>query len=115
MMVPLCKALEPQSPEYSWCFIIAQFPQAWDGKAEACCTIKVNYPGAETTSGTSTLATFLLLIPTLLHPQDSIKAEGEVQTSVELSWTPEPSIMPVVFGGRDFPPIPEDRVDAARP
>lgn len=114
-MVPLCKALEPESPGYSCCLIIAQFPQAWDGKAEACCTIKVNYPGAETTSGSSTLATFLLLIPTLPHPQDSRKAEGEVQTSVELSWAPEPSIMLVVLGGRDFPPIPKVWVDAARP
>lgn len=83
-MVLVCKALEPQTPEYSW-WIIAQFPQAWEGKAEACCTIKVNYPGAETTSGSSTIATLLLLVPTLLHPQDSRKAEGEVQTSEELS------------------------------
>lgn len=113
-MVPLCKALEPQSPECSWCLIIAQFPQAWDGKAEACCTIKFNYPGAETTSGSSTIATFLLLFPTLLHPQDSIKADSDVQTSVELSWAPELSMMQIVVGGRDFPPVPKGWVDAAR-
>lgn len=115
MMILLCKALEPQTPEYSWCLIIAQFPQAWEGKAEAYCTIKVNYPGAETTSGSSTIATFLLIIPDLAHPQDSTKAEGEVQTIVELSCAPETSIMQVVLGGRDFPPIPKDWVDAARP
>lgn len=114
MMILLCKALEQQTPEYSWCLVIAQFPQAWEGKAEACCTIKVNYPGAETTSGSSTIATFLLFIPTLLHPQDNIKAEGEVQTSVELSWAPEPSIKQMLLGGRDFPPVPKDWVDAAR-
>lgn len=114
-MVLLCKASKPQTPEYSWCWIIAQFPQAWEGKAEACCTIKVNYPGAETTSGSSTIATLLLLIPTLPHPQDSRKAEGEVQTSVELSWAPEPSITQMGLGGRDFPPVPQGWVDAARP
>lgn len=70
-----------------------------------------NYPGAETTSN---IATFLLLVPTLLHPQDSREAEGEVLTSVELSWAPEPSGAQVLLGGRDFPPVPEGWVGAAR-
>lgn len=71
-----------------------------------------NYPGAETTSN---IATFLLLVPTLLHPQDIREAEGEVQTSVELSWAPELSRAQVVLGRRDFPPVPEGWVRAARP
>lgn len=111
MMVLSCTALEPQTPEYSW-WIIARFPQAWEGKAEACCTIKFNYPGAETTSGSSTIATLLLLIPTLLHPQDSRKAEGEVQTSEELS---SRAVHNPGGAGRDFPPIPKGWVDAAKP
>lgn len=34
-------------PRFFCCLIIAKFPRAWDGKAEARCTIRVNHPGGE--------------------------------------------------------------------
>lgn len=103
MMVPSCKAARPGSTEGSCCLIIAKFPRAWDGKAEACCTIRVNYPGGETTSGSTAVATFLFLIPTLPHPQDSRNVRLK-QASVQPGRAPAPSMMQLVLGGCSLPP-----------
>lgn len=64
------------------CLRIAEFPQAWDGKTEAGCTMRVNYPGGETTGGSSSSCNIPVLIPTLLHPQDSARAGGEAEPRV---------------------------------
>lgn len=42
-------------------------PRAWDGKAEARCTIRVNYPG-ENSQRLPVVATFPFLVPTLRRP-----------------------------------------------
>lgn len=68
-----------------------------------CCTIRVNYPGGETTSGSSAVATFLFLVPTLPRPQDSQNSRLK-QACVQPGRAPAPSAMQLVLGGCSFPP-----------
>jgi len=110
-MVTFCRASKPRSTECFCCLVIAKFPRAWDGKAEACCTIRVNHPGGETTSGSSAIATFLFLIPTLPAPARRLNVRRERACS-EPSRAPDAPVMQVV-AGRNFPAIPKDQACGA--
>lgn len=108
-MVFLCKALEPQTPEHSWCLIIAQFPQAWEGKAEACCTIKVIIQEQKLPA--------ILQHSSCWFPPSCIPRTAErLKVRFKQVWSSAGlQSQQVVLGGRDFPPVPEGWVGAARP
>lgn len=113
-MVTLCKASKTQSTKYFCCLIIAKFPRAWDGKAEACCAITVNYPGGEATSGSSAVATFSFLsFPPSLRLQDSVTASAVARECGTKATEPARSVMVIPFRrwgtGGEFLSYPKDR------